>query len=90
MQIKLCLHLLSLHPFMLHIESGNKSLVEFMTHKSQTMPRADSADAFNNNCLQTTSCHLTRLKPVCVWHRVLTSRWSFKGQKCSLNPITQA
>lgn len=42
MQIKLCLHLLSLHPFMLHIESGNKSLVEFMKHKSQTMPRADS------------------------------------------------
>lgn len=42
MQIKIHLHLLSLCPFMLHIGSGNKSLIEFMKHKSQITPRARS------------------------------------------------
>lgn len=55
MQIQRTLHLLSLWPFMPHIESGNKSLIEFMKGKnSQTnleaasvgQPLRRSADVF--------------------------------------------
>lgn len=60
MQIKLHLHLLSLWPFMPHIESGNKSLVEFMKHKSRTDLGAHPVTSLTS-ATETTSCRLTRV-----------------------------
>lgn len=90
MQIKLHLHLLSLWPFMPHIESGNKSLIEFMKHKSRTNPGADPVTS-----LVPLPASASRWLPV-IWHASLSNRrvWhrasSFKGQKSDLKSISRA
>lgn len=68
MQIKLRLHLLSLWPFVLHIESGNKSLIEFMEHKSQKNLGADSVTS-----LRFSATSVSRWLPF-VWHACSSNR----------------